>query len=457
MSIVKNCEVCNNEFESPRGRRTCDNNCRAKLFYQNSKSNPNFNQRNQTINRNKQKYNLVRLKGGKCTKCGYKNNIKALDFHHIDGKKEKTISQLSSSKMSKILKELDKCILLCANCHRKEHSFCKMERDDYQIKAKLFLYKLAGNKCSNCPESDPNALEFHHINSKDKEFSLSKGIASRWSFDILAKEANKCTLICVNCHREHHAGEKVVVKQINISQTEIATFIENNGYPRTCRMCTKKFKTTKMTHNCCSESCELEYNKGNYNNKFVQICNECNNYLVTSKPSTAINCKICNPVVKKIKIPKLKKARELKPTQIKEDNLIKANRVKECYIQHDFNLQKTGLALNVSGNAIKKLLKKHFPNEWLEWQDTKKIPNSIECKTCSRNILKYNKNGTRNQYCSNYCRNEKIKRYQYNPILIYNSLNINKNNVTQSAKDLKISRKSLEKWLKKQNFIKPII
>lgn len=60
---------------------------------------------------------LVKEHGGKCVRCGYDRNIKALQFHHINPKeKEFSLSQTTRSLQS-ARKEMKKCILLCANCH----------------------------------------------------------------------------------------------------------------------------------------------------------------------------------------------------------------------------------------------------------------------------------------------------------------------------------------------------
>jgi len=58
----------------------------------------------------------------KCARCDEKH-IATLDFHHIDpADKEYTVSKLISNKMfTKAYKEIKKCIVLCANCHRKHH------------------------------------------------------------------------------------------------------------------------------------------------------------------------------------------------------------------------------------------------------------------------------------------------------------------------------------------------
>lgn len=72
----------------------------------------------------KRKLELIKLKGGKCEKCGYSKNISALEFHHIDpSTKEFNLDErhLSNTTIEKILKESDKCILVCSNCHKEIH------------------------------------------------------------------------------------------------------------------------------------------------------------------------------------------------------------------------------------------------------------------------------------------------------------------------------------------------
>ena len=58
-----------------------------------------------------------------CQVCGNKISI-CLDFHHVDpSKKDKEISALAAKKsLSKITTEINKCVVVCANCHRKIHA-----------------------------------------------------------------------------------------------------------------------------------------------------------------------------------------------------------------------------------------------------------------------------------------------------------------------------------------------
>ena len=60
-------------------------------------------------------------RGGKCIRCGYNKCLKALEFHHIDpAQKDFTISN-DHFKLMDAVKEAEKCILICSNCHKELH------------------------------------------------------------------------------------------------------------------------------------------------------------------------------------------------------------------------------------------------------------------------------------------------------------------------------------------------
>lgn len=64
----------------------------------------------------------VNYKGGKCLLCGYNKCMSAMEFHHINpNEKDFQVSGKSIS-WEKIKIELDKCILVCSNCHQEIHS-----------------------------------------------------------------------------------------------------------------------------------------------------------------------------------------------------------------------------------------------------------------------------------------------------------------------------------------------
>lgn len=79
-----------------------------------------------TIQTTKRKRNLkeqaIIYKGGKCVKCGYDKCQAALQFHYLNkDEKEFSLSHCALTSFEKVKKELDKCILLCANCHAEIH------------------------------------------------------------------------------------------------------------------------------------------------------------------------------------------------------------------------------------------------------------------------------------------------------------------------------------------------
>jgi predicted HNH restriction endonuclease len=71
--------------------------------------------------RRKLKAKAVAYKGGKCTSCGFKGYPAIFDFHHPDPKAKDFPIAGSCKSFERIKPELDKTVLLCANCHRKIH------------------------------------------------------------------------------------------------------------------------------------------------------------------------------------------------------------------------------------------------------------------------------------------------------------------------------------------------
>ena len=65
----------------------------------------------------------IEYKGGRCEICGYDKCVQALDFHHLNnGEKDFGISDKGYTRSwKKVKEEIDKCVLVCANCHRELH------------------------------------------------------------------------------------------------------------------------------------------------------------------------------------------------------------------------------------------------------------------------------------------------------------------------------------------------
>lgn len=112
------CVICQTELKGKQ-RRFCSNKCKQKDINQRWKEYDI--QRNKGLDRKKE---LVEMKGGSCSVCGYDKSYAALTFHHRDPSVKEIrldIRGLSNRKWSKILEEVEKCDLVCFNCHMEIH------------------------------------------------------------------------------------------------------------------------------------------------------------------------------------------------------------------------------------------------------------------------------------------------------------------------------------------------
>ena len=73
--------------------------------------------------RKKLKQDSIEYKGGKCQCCGYNRSHWALEFHHLDPQeKDFHLSKGGHTRSwEKVKEELNKCILVCSNCHSEIH------------------------------------------------------------------------------------------------------------------------------------------------------------------------------------------------------------------------------------------------------------------------------------------------------------------------------------------------
>lgn len=79
-----------------------------------------------------------------------------------------------------------------------------VQKRRWKVKAMAIEYK--GGSCIHCGYNKcPDALEFHHMNPAQKDFTLS-GNGHCKSWEKVKAELDKCILLCANCHRELHAS-----------------------------------------------------------------------------------------------------------------------------------------------------------------------------------------------------------------------------------------------------------
>jgi len=114
-----NCTTCGNELQ---GRQTkfCSRFC--KTLSTNFKNQNYSSQQSRGIER---KRKLIDLAGGQCCDCGYNKNLAALEFHHLNPAEKNfgiDLRKCSNLQWDKLVDEVKKCVLICANCHRERHN-----------------------------------------------------------------------------------------------------------------------------------------------------------------------------------------------------------------------------------------------------------------------------------------------------------------------------------------------
>lgn len=189
MIIKKICPHCNiekeeNQFYKRRQNKNLGSYCKCCTKLQ------------ATTRQQKLKEEIINYKGGKCISCNYNAYQGALEFHHLDpNEKEFNISTSSHLTFEKIKAELDKCILLCANCHREIHA----NKIQYDLKSNSIIKFTAietliwkpKNEVTNCIKNTIDLKEIElRLKNKETLKSISKelNITSDYLSSLLTQE-----------------------------------------------------------------------------------------------------------------------------------------------------------------------------------------------------------------------------------------------------------------------------
>jgi hypothetical protein len=77
------------------------------------------------------KMELVTYAGGRCEVCGYNKSFAALHFHHRNPEeKDPDYDKMKNWSPAKRKNEIDKCMLVCHNCHAEIHDMWLKEEED---------------------------------------------------------------------------------------------------------------------------------------------------------------------------------------------------------------------------------------------------------------------------------------------------------------------------------------
>jgi hypothetical protein len=113
--MERTCSKCKvekpvSEFHEKKSEHRLNSWCKACVYEK---------QRRRWVDR---KIKAVALMGERCQNCGYDRNYASLDFHHLDpSEKEYTWNELRERPWADVVAELNKCVLLCRNCHGETH------------------------------------------------------------------------------------------------------------------------------------------------------------------------------------------------------------------------------------------------------------------------------------------------------------------------------------------------
>jgi len=176
------CQRCGREYEYNRSKGHIKSVCNSCVV----------NTRRFTV-----KQKCIEYKGGKCKICGYNKSHRALTFHHEDPtKKDFEISGNHALSWIKLKNELDKCVLLCMNCHMEEH-----EKLDNTLKTEYIptirIRKV--DKCEICSKEKYITQKFCskvclnlHRNKKWNNIDLQEMLETK-SITEIAKELSVST------------------------------------------------------------------------------------------------------------------------------------------------------------------------------------------------------------------------------------------------------------------------
>ena len=129
----------------------------------------------------RRKIELIKIKGGKCERCGYSRCLRAMTFHHVDPSTKcfgLSMNVIWSKSWDKILEEANKCQLLCCRCHAEtEEDIIYSKDSEYREILEIVLsgkvepvkLKLPKNFCSCGKEIDKKAercLDCYHLSNR---------------------------------------------------------------------------------------------------------------------------------------------------------------------------------------------------------------------------------------------------------------------------------------------------
>lgn len=139
-----------------------------------------------------------------------------------------------------------------------------------RLATKLYLIQIKGGACEICGFNDikfPECFDFHHKDSKTKDFNISHSILT--DLNKVKEEIKKCLLLCVFCHRKLHFKHRdkiAILNQLGGAENYLKTIRKRSNLQsldKICAECKISFRAINSRNKFCSLKCCLKKKSAN--------------------------------------------------------------------------------------------------------------------------------------------------------------------------------------------------
>jgi hypothetical protein len=200
-NLMKNCKFCGEEFRSNRKRR---NYCSDKCFDESVKK--------RQIKYSKDNKEEIYKRRTTCKYCGNKFRMEELkerccgneycSRRKKEEKRKNAQKKYYNKNIKKTTKKFKNKEAEKSKNYRKRHiEQLNIRKQAKNREMRKWLDDIKGNKkCSKCKEDKFYILDFHHLDSDEKEKTISRAVSCGYGKKRIQEEINKCIVLCRNCH-----------------------------------------------------------------------------------------------------------------------------------------------------------------------------------------------------------------------------------------------------------------
>lgn len=197
---------------------------------------------------------LLKISKG-CSACGENVHPGVLDFHHIGSDKDLNISTLVGRNLPKLINEIQKCVVLCASCHRKHHhgvlnnniAMIPIKFEEIiEISKNTDLYDLIVSVCNSGPFTKKKKIQ-----PIDNHIDTSASTIRCWIFNTTLRQTIQVPVDELDNHLANGWAKGRIVKW------------DGSGKFALCKTCGKEFTKINDGKRYCSDECKEANIKSN--------------------------------------------------------------------------------------------------------------------------------------------------------------------------------------------------